>query len=67
MKFEQLQQCEVRSFDEAVEALCRFRDLERRTPTSIIFKFPVGVLPVDVLNEYYQEAEGLGLSVNYAA
>ena len=67
MKSEQLQQCEVMSFDEAVEALCHFRDLERRTPTKIIFKFPVAVLPVDVLNEYHQEAEGLGLSVNYAA
>ena len=67
MMSNQLQQLEVLGFDEAVETLDQYRNLAHRIPARIIFKFPVGVLPADVLNEYRSEAETLGLSVGFAA
>jgi hypothetical protein len=60
---EQLQQIEVLSFDEAVVTLDHYRNIERCESARIIFKFPSGMLPTDVINDYYREAKGLGLSV----
>ncbi len=63
----QRQQFEATSFDEAVETLNYYRNLQERQPAKILFKFPVGILPSDVVDEYHAEATKLGLLVSFAA
>ncbi len=63
----QRQQFEATSFDEAVETLSYFRNLQERRPAKILFKFSVGILPADVVDEYHAEAKALGLLVSFAA